>query len=98
MSSEVGSNSIRNYRRIRRTVYDPRKDDLIPGTLPCSNCGDKCSRVIPTVQIFLYPTGDPRIQANNAAYEKHTSYWCFDCIRTASIENDKRMTQVSVSD
>jgi len=98
MASEVGSNIIKNYRAIRRTIYDPRKDDLIPTTLPCQNCREKCRVVIPTIQVFLYPDGDPRIKKNGARFEKHTSYWCFDCVRAATIENDKRQTNISVSD
>jgi len=98
MSSEVGSNSIRNYRKIRRTIYDPRKDDLIPKLLPCDNCGDMCRVLVPTIKVFIYPKGDPRIQANHAEFEKHTKYWCIDCIRAAPIENDKRITSISVSD
>ena len=98
MSGEFGTNSIRNYRRIRRTMYDPRRDDLIPGKLPCANCGERCTVTIPIVKVFLYPKGDPRIAKNGAEYEKHTSYWCIDCARSAPIENDKRVTNISVSD
>ena len=98
MSGEIGANSIRNYRRIRRTIYDPHRDDLIPNKVPCSNCGENCSIAVPCVKIFAYPKGDPRIQQNNATFEKHTSYWCFDCVRSAPIENDKRVTNISVSE
>ena len=98
MAGEFGTNSIRNYRRIRRTIFDPRKDDIIPMKIPCKNCGDECSILIPIVRVFAYPKGDPRIQTNKSQHERHTDYWCFDCVRSAPIENDKRVTSISVSD